>query len=138
MDRKQLQRLIVIIFGLAFIASTGIAVMGSLFRRDVNTRSTAPSTATTADSVADQLQAQARGYAKVLEREPENVTALSGLLQTSLQAGDLETAKIPLQKLISLYPERAELANLLTEIEAELAQNQPESLPQDSKSTATE
>ena len=131
MDRKQIQRLVILIFGLAFVASTGIAVIGGLFRRrTIPTTTNLPAASET--SITEQLQAQARGYAKVLEREPENVTALSGLLQTSLQAGDLETAKVPLKKLISLYPERTELTNLLAEIEAELQRNQ-EQIPQESE-----
>ena len=131
MDRKQIQRLVILIFGIAFVASTGIAVIGGLFRRrTIPTTTNLPAASET--SITEQLQAQARGYAKVLEREPENVTALSGLLQTSLQAGDLETAKVPLKKLISLYPERTELTNLLAEIEAELQRNQ-EQIPQESE-----
>lgn len=123
MDRKQLQRLVILIFGLAFIGSTGFAIVGSLFNR--NNTTTDPATNTVAPSVAEQLEAQARGYAKVLEREPENETALSGLVQTSLQTGDLEAAIPPLQKLIELYPEDTQLTNLLTEIEAQLAQQSP-------------
>ena len=124
MDRKQLQRLIIILFGLAFIGSTGFAVMGSLFNRD-NTVADTASNNTAAPSVNEQLQAQARGYAKVLEREPENVTALSGLVQTSIQTGNLEAAVPPLQKLIELYPEDTQLTTLLTEIEAQLSQTEP-------------
>ena len=120
MDRKQLQRLLIIVFSLAFIGSTGFAVLGGLFSRDATT---AENSATTTEeaSVTEQLQSQARGYAKVLEREPENPTALTGLLQISLQTGDLDSAIAPLKKLIELYPEKTELASLLTKIEAELA-----------------
>lgn len=123
MDRKKIQRLLIVVFGLAFIGSTGFAIIGSLFRRDTVTENYAATTE--AASATEQLQAQAQGYAKVLEREPENTTALMGLLQASLQAGDLETAIAPLNKLIELYPERTELPKLLTEIETELKQ-QPE------------
>lgn len=124
MDRKQLQRLVIILFGLAFIGSTGFAVIGSLFNRDNTVADTATNN-TAAPSATEQLQAQARGYAKVLEREPENVTALSGLVQTSIQTGNLEAAIPPLQKLIELYPEDTQLTNLLTEIEARLPQQTP-------------
>ena len=122
MDRKKLQRLIIIVFGLAFIGSTGFAVFGSLLSRNTNNTRNLASTTTNAPSVTKQLQAQARGYAKVLEREPNNSTALIGLLQTSLQIGDLQGAIAPLKKLIELYPERTEFTNLLAEIEKELAQ----------------
>ena len=132
MDRKQIQRLVIILFGLAFIGSTGFALIGSLFNRD-NTVADTP-TNNTAPSVDEQLQAQARGYARVLEREPENVTALTGLVQTSIQTGDLEAAIPPLQKLIELYPEDTQLTTLLTEIEARIAQ--PPSAPAATPDTA--
>ena len=120
MDRKKLQRLIVIVFGLAFIGSTGFAVFGSLLsNNNNNTQNIA--TSNNAPSVREQLQAQARGYTKVLEREPNNTTALIGLLQTNLQIGDLQGAIAPLNKLIELYPERGDYSNLLAEIETELA-----------------
>ena len=122
MNSKQLKRLIIVIFGLAFIGSTGIAVIGGFFRRDSNNAASDNPVTAAAPSATEQLQAQARGYAKVLEREPDNTTALIGLLQTSLQVGDLKTAVPPLKKLIELYPERTDLSNLLTEIETELAQ----------------
>jgi hypothetical protein len=120
MNRKQIQRLLIVIFGLAFVGSTAFAIIDSLFAaRNTTTTNEAATTAET--SVTEQLQAQAQGYAKVLEREPENTTALTGLLQTSLQMGDLTTAIAPLKKLTELYPENTELKDLLTKIETELA-----------------
>lgn len=139
MNRKQLQRLIIVIFGLAFIGSTGIAVMGGFLRRESNNVATNNPVTAAAPSATEQLQAQARGYAKVLEREPENTTALVGLLQTSLQVGDLKTAVPPLKKLIELYPERTDLTNLLAEIETELAQkSQQEEIPIESNAETPE
>lgn len=123
MNRKQLQRLLIIIFGLAFIGSTAFAIVNSLFTKNTNpTTATENPVASTEETAAkEQLQAQAEGYAKVLEREPENITALTGLVQISLQIGDLPSAIPPLKKLIELNPEQTELNALLTEIEAQLA-----------------
>jgi hypothetical protein len=119
MDRKQLQRILIVIFGLAFVGSTAFAIIESLFAR--NTATTNNPAATEEASVTEQLKAQAQGYAKVLEREPENMTALQGLLQISLQMGDLQGAIAPLKQLIKLYPENTELTDLLTKIETEIA-----------------
>jgi cytochrome c-type biogenesis protein CcmH/NrfG len=119
MDRKQIQRLLIIVFGLAFIGSTAFAIVEGLFASNTTTTNNAPPTQET--SAIEQLKAEAQGYAKVLEREPENITALQGLLQTSLQTGDLSGAIAPLKKLIKLYPDNAELTDLLTKIEAEIA-----------------
>lgn len=119
MERKQLQRLLIVIFGLAFVGSTAFAIIDSLLARNTATTNNAATTEET--SVTEQLQAQAQGYAKVLEREPDNTTALAGLLQTSLQMGDLKTAIVPLKKLIELYPDNTKLTDLLAKIETELA-----------------
>ena len=52
-----------------------------------------------------KLEAEASGYQKVLSREPDNDTALNGLLKIRLQQKDLESAIAPLSKLAktSLY-----------------------------------
>jgi tetratricopeptide (TPR) repeat protein len=130
MARKQIQRLLIIVFGLAFIGSTVFAIVEGLFaNKTTTTTNNTPPTEET--SAIEQLKAEARGYAKVLEREPENMTALQGLLQISLQTGDLQGAIAPLKKLIELNPNNAQLTDLLTKIEAEIAnpstQTQPES-----------
>ena len=57
-------------------------------------------------SAQEQLLLQARGYEKVLAREPDNLTALSGLVRTRLDMQDLEGAIIPLEKLIELNPQQ--------------------------------
>jgi tetratricopeptide (TPR) repeat protein len=66
------------------------------------------------------LQAQARGYELVLQREPDNVTALRGLLQVRLEligqgVGDIKDAIAPLEKLASLNPETTEYGILLAQ-----------------------
>lgn len=127
MKNKSLQRLLVIVFGLAFVGSTGAVIVGGLLNREGTTAN--QSAYPEAPSPTEQLQSQARGYAKVLEREPENPTALLGLLQISLQTGDLKTAISPLKKLIAIYPERTDLANLLAELEGELVKQSTNSTP---------
>ena len=127
MKNKSLQRLLVIVFGLAFVGSTGAVIVGGLLNREGATAS--QSAYPEAPSPTEQLQSQARGYAKVLEREPENPTALLGLLQISLQTGDLKTAISPLKKLVAIYPERTDLSNLLAELEGELVKQSTNSTP---------
>ena len=86
----------------------------------------------------EQLASQARGYSAVLAREPENPTALLGLMQVSLQQGNLEGAIAPLETLIRLNPQRSDYQDLLNEINIRLAQqsqpieNSPESAAEES------
>ena len=142
MERKQLQRILIVVFGLAFIGSTGVAIISGLFsgRGGNNQQSTAT---TQAPSVEEQLASRARGYSAVLAREPENSTALLGLMQVSLQQGNLEGAIAPLETLIRLNPQRSDYQDLLNEINIRLAQqsqpieNSPESAAEESNPDKT-
>lgn len=62
-----------------------------------------------------KLDAEASGYQKVLDREPNNSTALNGLLKIKLQQKDIEGAIAPLEKLANLNPEQTEYTNLLAQ-----------------------
>ena len=121
MKNKTLKRLLTILFGLAFLGSTVVFMVGSLVSGE---RTSSPSSTPSANvpSAEERLLLQARGYQKVLDREPENLTALSGLVRTRLEMQDLEGAIIPLEKLIELNPQQKELTTLLETIKQELAQ----------------
>ncbi|ELS01997.1 hypothetical protein Xen7305DRAFT_00017070 [Xenococcus sp. PCC 7305] len=123
MNKKNLQRILVVVFGLAFVGSTGAVIIGSLLRRDPAVANNP--VAETADPLA-QLQAQAEGYEKVLAREPNNLNALSALVQIRLQTGDLQGAIAPLDKLVAIYPEDPNLVALRTQIQEELANKSTE------------
>jgi tetratricopeptide (TPR) repeat protein len=51
-----------------------------------------------------QAQAQAQGFAAVLAKEPNNQTALRGLIEARLKLGDLPGVIDPLEKLAKLNP----------------------------------
>ncbi|MEM6835822.1 MAG: tetratricopeptide repeat protein [Cyanobacteria bacterium P01_C01_bin.120] len=65
-----------------------------------------------ADAQAE-LEDRARGYELVLEREPNNQTAIEGLVEARIQLGDLEGVIEPLEKLAELNPETSEYRILL-------------------------
>jgi len=72
-----------------------------------------------------QLLSQEQGYETVLAREPNNPTALEGLLQIRLQkiqagTGEVKDVIDPLQKLVELSPERAEYRILLAEAQQQV------------------
>ena len=60
-----------------------------------------------------QLAAEAKGYQKVLQREPENETALRELLNIRLQQQDLDSAIAPLETLARIHPEQPQYGILL-------------------------
>jgi cytochrome c-type biogenesis protein CcmH/NrfG len=121
MNRKTVQRVLVLLFGLAFIGSTAFMLVGSLFSND--SQPSASTSTATGSSEQEQLQAQIRGYEKVLTREPNNPTALQGLVQARLALQDLPGAMEPLEKLVQLYPQEPELKALLEAVKQQSAQN---------------
>ncbi|BFM41014.1 tetratricopeptide repeat protein [Synechocystis sp. LKSZ1] len=112
---KVLQKIFIIGSGLAFLGMMVIPLM-PLFRA-------APPTSEQASSKAnpEQLKKLAEGYEKVLAREPNNPSALQGLVETRLQMNDLKGAIAPMEKLVKLYPEQTQLKQLLTAIKQQVA-----------------
>ncbi|MDJ0534934.1 MAG: tetratricopeptide repeat protein [Xenococcaceae cyanobacterium MO_207.B15] len=129
MAKKSLQRGLVLLFGTAFVGSTVFMLVGSFWRRpstpiaDSNLPTEAPAV-NSRDNLTARLETQAIGYEKLLEKEPENTTILTNLVQIRLQMGDLEGAVDPLTKLVQLQPERTELATILNQIQARLAESE--------------
>lgn len=78
-----------------------------------------------------KLEDQVRGYELVLQKEPENQTALKGLLQARLQLlsqkspGEVKPADIqvviePLEKLARLNPQKSEYGVLLAQAKQQI------------------
>lgn len=77
-------------------------------------------------SVEEQLQKRARGYENVLKREPENVTALEGLVKVRLEMGDNQGAIKSLEKLVELYPGREDYKVVLEQVKLEFESEKKE------------
>jgi cytochrome c-type biogenesis protein CcmH/NrfG len=115
------KKIIIIVSGLVFLGSMSVLPMLGLFKGNSSEPSKAPvAQSPGAPPSQEQIKAIENGYAKVLEREPDNVTALKGLAEVRLKQGDLQGGLIPLKKLAQQFPEKKPLAELVTKIETAL------------------
>ena len=117
---------------LAFVGVSVIPIIGAFNNTPPSNQNT-PSTRGTLTS-ADQkskLEDEVRGYELVLQREPENQTALKGLLQARLQLlsqkekseikpADIQVVIEPLEKLAKLNPEQSEYSVLLAQAKQQI------------------
>lgn len=103
---------------LAVAAFVAVPVLFALNGRS-STRQDTPQAQTTADQ-ATKLQGQIDGYTAVLEREPENQTALIGIIEAKIALGDLEGTVEPLERLANLNPETPEYAIALAQTKQQL------------------
>jgi tetratricopeptide (TPR) repeat protein len=74
--------------------------------------------------VQNRLQERIAGYETVLQREPENVTALRGLADLNLELGKFDQAVEPLTKLVTLQPESLPDKLLLARLKLQLGDSQ--------------
>jgi tetratricopeptide (TPR) repeat protein len=129
-NSKTWLRVVTLILGLGFAASTAAIGLSGLFSQNNSTSNLSESTSNTANSpdAEAQIQMQISGYEKVLEREPKNATALQGLAQIYLQTGKIEKAVPVIEKLVAYYPDQPQYAGVLQVIKQQQAQ-QPEATP---------
>jgi len=118
-----------VILALAVLMFVGVSVI-PIFGAFNNTTSTnqnpaSPQGNSASSDQKSKLQDEVRGYELVLQREPENQTALKGLLQARLQLlslnqGDIQGVIAPLEKLAQLNPERSEYGVLLAQAKQQI------------------
>jgi cytochrome c-type biogenesis protein CcmH/NrfG len=111
LQRKQ--KLVAFIGVIGFGGST-LFTLVPMFK-DALQRQNQPET-TEVNSAEVQLKAQEKGYQMVLQREPDNLTALEGLVNVRLQLNDPKGAIEPLEKLVKLSPEREDYKALLVQL----------------------
>lgn len=111
---------ILILSVIAFVGFSMGPLIGSLLGGNRSTNSATPTPTQTAQAKQADLEAQARGYELVLQREPDNETALRGILQARLELismgqGNVKDVVEPLQKLSQMNPEATEYSILLAQ-----------------------
>jgi tetratricopeptide (TPR) repeat protein len=103
-----------IVFIIAPLALLGLSVAPFLSMLQNN-----PAATSSQQLPEERIQAEIEGYEAVLEREPENITALQGLVNLTLQTNDMERAIPALTKLQELQPEEPTYPVLLARLQME-------------------
>ena len=108
--------LVLVLAILAFVGFSMIPLLGIVFTdNSPSTEATTASTPIIGAQKQAELEAQAKGYELVVQREPQNATALRGLLEARLKLGDIQAAIPPLEQIVKLNPEQADYAVLLAQ-----------------------
>ncbi|MGF1481006.1 MAG: tetratricopeptide repeat protein [Cyanophyceae cyanobacterium] len=115
--KKRLQKFIIFLSALSFLGSTGYSLAQMLRQGMQPLEETAP------EENLLPLQ-QAQGYERVLEREPNNVVALQGLVKLRLQMEDFEGVVAPLEKLVKLEPQEEEYQAILASVQEMLEEGE--------------
>lgn len=129
MSQSRNRWIVQIILGLAVLAFVGVSVLPIFGAFNNSSPSTQNSTDARGSSPSSdqktKLADEARGYELVLQREPENQTALKGLLQARLQLltfkqGNIQGVIEPLEKLAKLNPQQSEYGVLLAQAKQQI------------------
>ncbi|WP_373541606.1 tetratricopeptide repeat protein [Chamaesiphon sp.] len=103
--------------GIAFLGSSLLG-LGSMISESIDRP--AP-TENAAQSQSAQLQAEEKGFATVLAREPNNQTALRGLVEIRMRRGDIPGTKAALEQLIKLDPTNVQYQEFLAAVNKQIA-----------------
>lgn len=120
---KRNRWIINVVMAIAAIAFMGVLIapfLGAFQQTGSQTASTAASPTVSPAAQQAELETQAKGYQLVLQREPNNQTALRGLLEIRIRQGDIKGAIEPLQKLAELNPDEADYTILLAQAKQRL------------------
>ncbi|WP_250125886.1 tetratricopeptide repeat protein [Chroococcidiopsis sp. CCMEE 29] len=116
---RWLIKIVLVLAAVGFVGVSMIPLLSTAIRESQpSTVATPAISQTPMAEQRSQLEGEARGYEVVLQREPENQTALQGLVQVRIQLGDLQGAIAPLEKLIAFYPNQTEYRLVLGQIYA--------------------
>jgi hypothetical protein len=114
-----LTKIVVIGSGISFLVGSILGIGGmissSLDRPAANENA--------AQSQNAQLQAEEKGFAAVLQREPNNQTALKGLVSIRMRRGDVPGTKAALERLVKLNPTDTQYKELLDAIDKQVAES---------------
>ena len=111
-NNDALKRVLIVSSGLVFLALMVVPTLG-LWKNNNSNSPQGNQSGQEATIPREKLEEMVKGYEKILEREPDNPTALQGLAQARLQLKDFIGAREPLEKLYQKYPDNLEVMLVL-------------------------
>lgn len=114
-NRRWLALVVVSLATLAFVAVPIVASVSGVLNLQKQTASAPSPSPSASPGSSEELTAQARGYEAVLQREPDNQTALRGLVDVKIKQGDIQGIIAPLEKLAALNPDQPDYTVLLAQ-----------------------
>ena len=115
--KSKLTQVLIIGSGIAFLAGSVLSLSG-LIASSLNEPATSKNSTQSQNA---QLQAEEKGFLGVLQREPNNQTALRGLVQIRLRRGDAPGTKTALEQLVKLNPDNKQYKEFLAAINKQIA-----------------
>lgn len=101
--KKVFITVLTIVGGISFLGSTSYGMVEIMRKGMEAPVQTAPKDPAAAKNT--ELQARAKGYEIVLQREPNNLVALEGLAMAKIELNDAQGAIAPLEKLVQINPQ---------------------------------
>jgi hypothetical protein len=120
MATSKLTKVFVLASGMAFLTTSVLGVSG-LIGSSLNQPTAKQNTAQSQNA---QLQAQEKGFLAVLKREPNNATALQGMIEIwrmRIQQGDAQGVKKTIEGLVKANPKSKQYQELLVAIDKTIA-----------------
>jgi predicted Zn-dependent protease len=116
-EKNKFTKIFIILSGLAFLGSSMLG-LSSMIGRSIDQPATSENAAQSQNA---QLQVEERGFEGVLKREPNNQTALRGLLEIRMRRNDAPGTKAALEQLIKLNPTNQQYKEFLTALNKQIA-----------------
>ncbi len=115
-SNRWLINIILVVAAIALVGGSMLPLLTSTIEQSQPPTSTAsPAGQTALTAQKSQLEDQARGFELVLQREPENQTALQGLVDARIKLGDVKGAIPAIEKLAALNPTQPQYTLLLAQ-----------------------
>ena len=117
MENNKLTKVLVVVAGIAFLGSS-VAGLSGLIASSINEPAASEKSSQPQNA---QLEAEEKGFLGVLQREPNNQTALKGLVQIRLQRGDVSGTKTILERLVKTNPGNKQYQEFLDAVNKQIA-----------------